>query len=106
MDNKERLYVRAVNLIADIQKRTTNWSRTAELIEILSDLVPARNGGAAEYWAGSPDSRLLADAVIHKLKCPPVSDPVQASIVEMTAEWTQENSKLEEWRSKEKHRAR
>jgi hypothetical protein len=62
--------------------------------------VPAATGGEAEYWFKSPDSYRLADAVILKLKCPAVTDEAHAAIVKMTAEWTQEASKLEEWQGR------
>ena len=72
MDNKERLYVRAVNLIADIQKRTTNWSRTAELIEQvkfdelkLAGLDPhtCRSSGAVRNYCFNPYTASLLENV-------------------------------------------
>jgi hypothetical protein len=99
-DEKEALYDRCVDLIADLQRGTENWYRTAQLIELLSDIVPPATGGEAEYWFNSPDSHRLADAVIAKLDCPAVTDETHAEIVKMTAEWTQEASKLEEWQAR------
>jgi hypothetical protein len=100
--NKERLYDRSVNLIASLQRETKDWFRTSKLIELLSDLVPAAEGGELEYWGNSPLSHRLADAVITKLKCPPIADETHASIVEMTAEWTQEDSGLKEWHDQQR----
>jgi hypothetical protein len=100
-DEREALYDRCVDLITDFQRETENWHRTGQLLELLSDVVPAATGGEAEeYWFKSPDSHRLADAVITKLQCPAVTEEIHAAIVKMTAEWTQEASKLEEWQGR------
>ena len=103
MDDDERiLYDRCTTIIADVQRITGNWRRSQQLINLLSDLVPVLEGGAAEYWRNSPVSYVLADDVITKLHCPAVNDETHAAIVKMTAEWTKEASKLEEW--EDRHR--
>jgi hypothetical protein len=90
LDDEDAAYA-----IAALHRAHDDWGITSLLIRATVPRVTFTS--AQDYWNGAPLTDVLADHVVQILGCPPVRSDAHAKLLEGTAEWTREESRLEAW---------